>query len=163
MSLVDGGIHGTNFFVATNITSKICSKRFVQYILFLSLLHNHQGYCAGITIKKICSYGLVAHHFCSKRFVQYILFLSLLHNHQGYCVDITINNQNHRLTVVLHVFLHYYFDISFSNSSVFESWYRELLLTYNFRAMPFFERHSSFTLLEVDPHIMIGENSVVSC
>jgi len=80
MSLVDRGIHGTNFFIATNITSKICSKRFVQYILFLSLLHNHQGYCAGITIKKICSYGLVAHHFCSKRFIQYILFLSLLHN-----------------------------------------------------------------------------------
>ena len=51
--------------------------------------------------------------FFSKRFVQYILFLTLLHNHQGYCVDITINNQNHRLTVVLHVFLHYYFDISF--------------------------------------------------
>ena len=80
-------------------------KKIIINYYYFPWMHGH--------LQKISLYGLVAHHFCSKRFVQYILFLTLLHNHQGYCVDITINNQNHRLTVVLHVFLHYYFDISF--------------------------------------------------
>lgn len=29
--------------------------------------------------------------------------------------------------------------------------------------MPFFERHSTFDLVEVDAYNMIGENSLVSC